>query len=241
MSAYEHLAHFYDQLTEDVDYTALADYYAHQIAADGRVPELVLDLACGTGRLTRLLAERGHQMIGVDASAQMLSQAAAQGGDILYLHQSLTELDLYGTVDAAVCSLDGMNYLSPNELETALGRIFLFLAPGAVFAFDLNTPEKLVGQDGAIFCDERGDILCLWRCAFDPEERTCYYDFDLFTPTGDLWTRQSETHIEYAYTGAEIQAALEGAGFCEISITGDPADIPPGTKAGRIFISAVKP
>ncbi|MCL2827190.1 MAG: class I SAM-dependent methyltransferase [Oscillospiraceae bacterium] len=241
MSAYDYLAHFYDQLTADVDYTALADHYERLITRDGRAPELVLDLACGTGRLTRLLAERGHQMIGVDASAQMLSQAVEQGGDILYLQQSMGSLDLYGTVDAAVCSLDGMNYLSPTELETALGRIFLFLAPGSVFAFDLNTPEKLMGQDGAIFCDEREDVLCLWRCAFDSAERACYYDFDLFTPKGDLWMRRSETHVEYAYTRAEIQAALEKAGFGESSITEDPENMPPGTKAGRMFISAVKP
>jgi len=241
MSAYDHLAHFYDQLTEDVDYTALADHYIRQITKEGREPELVLDLACGTGHLTRRLAENGHQMIGVDVSPQMLSQAAEQGGNILYLQQSLPELDLYGTVDAAVCALDGMNYLPPTALETALGRIFLFLAPGAVFAFDLNTPDKLMGQDGAIFCDEREDLLCLWRCAFDPEEGACHYDFDLFTPQGHLWTRQSETHVEYAYTREEIQCALEKAGFCGISITDDPADMPWGTKAGRMFISAVKP
>ena len=235
MSAYEALAAFYDRLTEDVDYLALANHYERQITGGGNKPAIVLDLACGTGRLTRILAKRGYQMIGVDASTEMLAKAGEQGGDILYLHQSLTALDLYGTVDAAICSLDGLNYLPPAELDEALRRIFLFLAPGSTFAFDLNTAEKLEAQDGELFCDEREDLLCLWRCTFEPDERACYYDFDIFShKADDLWERASETHIEYAYTNAEIQAKLENVGFQDIQISS-------GDEEGRIFLSANRP
>ena len=235
MSAYDALAAHYDELTQDVDYVALADRYESLITRCGKKPEIMLDLACGTGRLTRILAGRGYQMIGVDASAEMLAKAGEWESDILYLHQSLEVLDLYGTVDAAICSLDGLNYLPPAELERALRRVFLFLNPGTVFAFDLNTAEKLEAQDGEFFCDERDDLLCIWRASFDKDERACYYDFDLFTRTeGGLWERQSETHVEYAYTKAEIQAKLEDVGFVDIKI----AD---GEEAGRIFISATSP
>lgn len=235
MSAYGALAEYYDALTEDVDYKTLADYYESRITRDGRKPEIVLDLACGTGRLTRMLAERGYQMIGVDASEEMLSKAGEWESEILYLHQSLEALDLYGTVDAAICSLDGLNYLPPAELDLALRRVFLFLNPGAVFAFDLNAAEKLKAQDGELFCDEREDLLCIWRASFDAEERACYYDFDLFTRTkDDLWERQSETHVEYAYTKVEIQAKLENAGFVDVQIADRGNE-------GRIFISATRP
>jgi len=235
VSAYTSLAAYYDELTKDVDYKALADLYESLITVDGKKPEIVLDLACGTGRLTRILANKGYQMIGVDASEEMLVKAGETKSDVLYLHQSLTELDLYGTVDAAICSLDGLNYLSPPELDLALRRIFLFCNPGAVFAFDLNTAEKLAAQDGEFFCDERQDLLCIWRASFDESERACYYEFDLFTQTErNLWKRESETHVEYAYTKAEIQAKLEETGFVDIRFID-------GKEEGRIFITATRP
>jgi SAM-dependent methyltransferase len=171
-------------------------------------------------------------MIGVDASAEMLAEATGAGGEILYLQQPLTKLDLYGTVDAALCTLDGLNYLPAEDLEKALRRIFLFLHPGGVFAFDLHTPEKLKGLEGEIFCDEREDLLCLWRCGFDEGARTCTYDLDLFHRHGDLWRRRSETHVQYAFTAEEIGEMLEQAGFCEVTITGG---------ADRMFVAAVRP
>jgi len=235
VSAYEALAAFYDELTKDVDYHALASRYESLITQGSKKPELILDLACGTGRLTRIFADRGYQMIGVDASEEMLAKAGEHESDILYLHQTLDTLDLYGTVDAAICSLDGLNYLPPAELIPALRRIFLFLNPGAVFAFDLNTAEKLQSQDGEFFCDERDDLLCIWRASFDQEEGACIYDFDLFArQAGDLWTRQSETHIEYAYTTEDIRTKLEETGFENIQITNSEEE-------GRIFISATHP
>jgi len=235
VTAYSALAEYYDELTRDVDYIALADYYETLITEGGKKPEIILDLACGTGRLTRILADRGYQMIGVDGSKEMLIKAREFESDILYLHQSCTDLDLYGTVDAVICSLDGLNYLPPAELDLALRRIFLFCNPGAVLAFDLNTAEKLEAQDGEFFCDEREGLLCIWRASFDADERACYYDFDLFTKhEGDLWTRQSETHVEYAYTKTEIQAKLEDTGFLNIQITD-------GGEEGRIFVHAIHP
>ena len=232
MSAYQALAAYYDRLTEDVDYRKLTDHYEQQITCRGKKPELVLDLACGTGRLTRMLEARGYQMIGVDASAEMLSQARETEGGILYLHQTLADLDLYGTVDAAICSLDGLNYLPPADLPEALRRVFLFLNPGGVFAFDLHTAEKLMGLHGEIFCDEREDFLCLWRCGFDAKKRTCCYDFDIFTRQGELWSRQSETHVQYAYTTEEMQAMLEQIGFHDITVTDE---------GGRLFFTASRP
>jgi len=232
MSAYESLSACYDALTEDVDYASLADRYEANVTNNGKQPELILDLACGTGTLTHILSTRGYQMIGVDGSAEMLAQAAEKTGDILYLHQSLTELDLYGTVDAAICTLDSLNYLPPEELETALGRVALFLVPGGTFAFDLHTPEKLRGLDGELFCDERENLVCLWRCSFDEAERACYYDFDLFEQAGSLWRRNSETHVQYAYERAEIREKLEQAGF---------QDIRHQICEDRIFITATRP
>jgi len=233
VSAYQHLAAHYDRLTEDVDYQSFADRYEALITRDGRRPELVLDLACGTGTLTNILASRGYQMIGTDASAEMLTCAREKAGEVLYLHQSLQELDLYGTVDAAICTLDSLNYIPPEDLAEVFRRVFLFLNPGGVFAFDLHTPEKLMGLDGQLFCDERADLLCLWRCSYDEERRTCSYEIDLFTRENraqNHWSRQRETQIEYAHMATEVQAKLEQSGFCEVDIT---------QEEGRIFFAAI--
>jgi len=232
VNAYRHLAPFYDRLTADVDYPSLANHYEQAITQSGRHPALVLDLACGTGRLTRMLAQRGYQMIGVDISAEMLSVAVSEGGDILYLQQSLPELDLYGTVDAAICTLDGLNYLPPEALEQALRRIFLFLAPGSVFAFDLNTPEKLKRLDGELFCDEQEDLLCLWRCSFDEKNQTCHYDFDIFEKNGPHWLRHQESHTQHAYPEPELRHLLEKTGFTQITTTGN---------ADRTFYTTIRP
>ena len=243
MKPYEFLAPLYDRLTADVDYFSFADYYESLITQKGeKTPKIVLDLACGTGSLTRILADKGYSMIGVDRSPEMLSQAMEKsGGEILYLQQSLTELDLYGTVDAVICSLDGLNYIPPDELLEAVRRVFLFLHPGGVFAFDLNSPEKLLAQDGQLYFDEGEDFLCLWRCSFDPAERACRYDFDLFTKQGKLWARQRETHLEYAHTIEQMQKILTDAGFVDVFISGDRKNGPPDLGEGRIFVAATRP
>ena len=123
--AYENLAGCYDQFTRDVDYVRWADYLERHFARSALPIHTVLDLACGTGSLTLELARRGYEMIGVDQSEEMLAQAAEkcrQASEIppLFLHQSMDKLDLYGTIDACVCCLDSVNYVtSPQKLERA--------------------------------------------------------------------------------------------------------------------------
>ena len=169
MSSYNFLAGCYDQLTYDVDYPAWADYLEAHFRKRGLPGNTVLDLACGTGSLTRELAGRGYEMIGVDLSADMLAEAAEKNRDVdgiapIFLCQSMDKLDLYGTIDACVCCLDSVNYVtSPKKLQKAFERVHLFLMPGGLFVFDINTPEKLMGLDGQVFLDETEDAYCVWR------------------------------------------------------------------------------
>ena len=118
MSCYEALASSYDALTEDVGYEKRADFL-EKLFRRSRIPvKVVLDLACGTGTMTWLLTGRGYELIGVDGSEEMLAAAMGKSGSVqgvppIFLHQSMPRLDLYGTVDAAVCCLDSLNYLTP--------------------------------------------------------------------------------------------------------------------------------
>ena len=169
MDCYTSLAGGYDSLTEDVQYEKRAAFLQKLLAKSTIPVHTVLDLACGTGTMTCLLAEAGYEMIGVDLSEDMLSEAAGKTvspGKIppIYLQQSMEELDLYGTVEAAVCCLDSINYLTDaRALKRALQRLHLFVAPGGVFLFDVNTPCKLRSLDGQVFLDEREDLYCVWR------------------------------------------------------------------------------
>ena len=170
MASYEFLAGCYDELTTDVRYPQWADYLEKHFAKSRLPIHTVLDLACGTGSLTMELARRGYEMIGADRSEEMLAQAQEKMMEEeepfpiqpIFLHQSMEKLDLYGTIDACVCCLDSVNYVTrPELLARAFRRVHLFLMPGGLFIFDVNTPEKLWGLDGQVFLDETEDAYCV--------------------------------------------------------------------------------
>ena len=248
MSSYDFLAGCYDQLTYDVDYCAWADYIEKHFHRQGLPGRTVLDLACGTGSLTRELAERGYEMIGVDLSPDMLAEAAEKNGDVdgippMFLCQSMDKLDLYGTIDACVCCLDSVNYVTnPKKLQKAFERVHLFLMPGGLFLFDINTPEKLMGLDGQMFLDETEDTYCVWRAEYSKRRRVCSYFMDIFRLDADTasWDRGEELHEEYAYTPAELEEYLRRAGFTHIRQYGNLKLRAPKPGEDRIFFVARK-
>jgi len=240
--SYEYLAGCYDFFTADVDYPRWADYLEKHFRT-GKLPiRTVLDLACGTGSLTCLLAGRGYDMTGVDLSEEMLAVAMEKGRELtvpapLFLHQSMDKLDLYDTVDACVCCLDSVNYVTrPAVLRRAFQRVHLFLTPGGMFLFDINTPEKLKGLDGQMFMDENEQAACIWRAEYSPRRRICTYGMDIFTRAGgNLWRREEEVHEEYAYTPEELVRYLEEAGFEDIRQFGNLSMRRPKVGEERIF------
>ena len=240
MSAYEALARSYDSLTGDVPYEAFAEQYETLLHREGKERLTLLDLCCGTGTLTLLMARRGHELIGTDMSAEMLSEAqekaaaAALAVPPLFLCQEAAELDLYGTVEGAYCSLDGMNYIPPEELPELFARLHLFIEPQGIFAFDIHSPAHLRELDGQTFVDEDEDVFCLWRAEFDEEENALFYGMDIFQRQGELWRREGEEHIEYAHDPAWLRQLLEQQGFTKVRIITDGVQ----SDMGRLFITA---
>ena len=248
MSSYDILAGCYDQFTYDVHYAAWADYLEKHFKKRGLPGKTVLDLACGTGSLTLELANRGYEMIGVDLSPEMLSEAAeknqkADGIQPIFLCQPMEKLDLYGTIDACVCCLDSVNYVTaPKKLQKAFERVHLFMMPGGLFIFDINTVEKLESLDGQVFLDETEDAYCVWRAEYSKRSRTCSYFMDIFRldqETGQ-WDRGEELHRERAYTVPELTGFLENAGFRDIKVYGDLKMSAPKPGEQRVFFVARK-
>ena len=245
--AYEFLAGCYDRFTADVDYPRWADYIEKHFSRSALPIHTVLDLACGTGSLTAELAARGYEMIGADCSEEMLAVAAEKcrgAGPVepIFLHQAMEDLDLYGTIDACVCCLDSVNYVTrPRTLARAFRRVHTFLMPGGLFLFDVNTPDKLCGLDGQVFLDEDADAYCVWRADYSPRRRICTYGMDLFFREGGrLWRREEEVHEEYAYEPPELEDMLRAAGFRHIRQYGELRFRAPAPGEGRIFFAARK-
>lgn len=240
MSCYRFLAPWYDKLTGDVPYTRFADFYEAEFRRNGGEFKLLLDLCCGTGTLTDVLSRRGYEMIAVDSSVEMLIEAQSKSAGLetppLFLCQDAAALDLYGTVDAAVCSLDGMNYIPPEDLPEVFRRLRLFVRPGGLLIFDIRTPEFLRSLDGDVFVDEQEDVLCLWRADFEEALPAIIYGMDIFSRQGRLWQRESEEHVEYAHEPAALQTLLEQAGFHDVCLR---PDCPQGDM-GRLFITAIR-
>lgn len=224
---YGALARFYDQLNSEIDYSAWADFVETCFARYlPQKPQLVLDLACGTGSMTAELARRGYDMIGVDGSAEMLSEAFSRTvnlGGVLFLQQDMRRFELYGTVGAVTCCLDSLNYLlGDGELEQCFSLVHNYLDPDGLFLFDMNTPYKFETiyasnhyiLEGELPPWEEGDaptaIYCGWQNEFHKDTSICDFDLTLFEEGEDgSYLRSDEHQRERCYTLSEIETALQ--------------------------------
>lgn len=245
MGAYEALAVSYDRLTNDVDYEATVAFYQEILNREGLHPRTAVDLACGTGSVTALLARNGLKVIGVDMSEEMLTVAQQKAAQLprapQFICQRLEQLWLPRGVDLAVCALDSLDYITdPDLCRQAILRIYKALNPGGIFIFDVNTPEKLRAMDGQVFLDEDEDVYCVWRGEFDENTNICSYGMDLFQRRGKLWQRSFEEHQEYAYSQQQLTDYLKEAGFTHIQVYADRILEAPRPGEQRIYFKARK-
>lgn len=245
MAAYEAFAGVYDAFNEDADYDALFRYVTDTLSKYGIDKGIVADLGCGTGELTLMLASVGYDMIGVDLSSEMLSvlrekAAEMQQEGVLLLCQDLTKLDLYGTVRAAISTFDTFNHIGPYEnFSQAVSRASLFIEPGGVMLFDMNTPykhEKILADH--VYEIEADDAYCVWRNSYDAKQKTTRIDLEITYP--DLEEKDTESFLEYAYSLDEIRDACKKAGLRIEEIVDGESFGPLRSDSARYFITAVK-
>ena len=238
MNAYYSLAAWYDRLTRDIPYKEFADYYCKTFTDSGADVRLVLDLCCGTGSVSYELASRGYEMISVDNSPEMLAVAQSKCSGLkhspLFICQNAEELDLYGTVDAAVCALDSINYISPGNVNEVFRRLSLFIRPGGILLFDVKTPQLLKSADRQTSIDEDDSVFCVWRADWSETDQCLIYGMDLFERKNSLWSRSKEEHVEYAHSEEKLKLLLSSNHFRLIHIESDTAF----GGAGRQFYTA---
>ena len=220
---YGAISTIYDNINAHVDYKAWADFF--EKCFDKYLPsrpELVLDLACGTGSMTFELAKRGYDMIGVDGSYDMLNIAYDRKydlqlpRDVLFLMQDMREFELYGTVGAITCCLDSVNYLTgEGELDRCLSLVHNYLDPDGLFLFDVNTPHKFENVYASnTYVYEEDDCgnnsFCIWQNFYDEKTRLCDFSLTVFEKDDEeeKYFRRDESQTERCYSKEEIEKAL---------------------------------
>jgi len=247
MSSYDALAASYDGLMADGSYRKRVAWL-EKLFKKSRIPvKSVLDLACGTGTVACLLAERGYDVIATDASEEMLTQAAGKAAVLeenapLFLLQSMPKLRLAEPVDAVVSTMDSLNYLTrEKDIRETFRRVYRWLKSGGQFIFDVNTSYKLRRMDRQMYMDETEDSFCVWRTFFSEKTQCCTYQVDLFQLNEDgAWERDFEEHRERAWTEEQLRAFLTEAGFTDITVTGDLTMKAPRDDEDRVIFRAQK-
>ena len=245
MNAYDALAASYDGLMNDGAYRRRAAFLERRLRKSSIPVQTVLDLACGTGTISCLLAERGYRVLATDGSEEMLTQAAAKAEGLenppLFLLQAMPKLRLAEPADAVVSTLDSLNDVTrERDLLETFRRVRRWLKPGGLFLFDVNTPYKLRRMDGRLYMDETEDSVCVWRTFFSEKKQICTYQVDLFRQRPDgAWERSFEEHRERAWSEETIREYLAEAGFSSVKLTGDLTERPPKPEEDRWQFEAV--
>ena len=231
MDAYTSFASVYDLFMDNVPYEEWCAFLCKILAQHGITDGPVLDLGCGTGKMTRLMSEQGYDMTGIDNAAEMLQIAAMEPGEvpILYLLQDMQDLELDGCVRAVYSVCDCVNYvLDEEELQQAFSRVHEYLEEDGVFIFDVNTSykyTKLLAEN--TFAESRDEGSFIWDNYYNEEERINEYDLTLFIPEGDeLYRRYTETHYQRNYETETLLKLLKNAGFIDICVYDDYTDVP---------------
>ena len=246
---YDMLAPLYDSVNSDIDYASWADFFEKIIKKEylSGTPSLVLDLGCGTGKMTIELAKRGYDMTGVDISVEMLDIArdAAQScglkDKILWLCQDMREFELYGTVDVTVSCLDCVNHLTDTKsLKSCFDLVHNYLVPDGLFIFDINGKHKFesVYADNSYVIEEEGK-MCVWQNYYNSKNGICDFYISLFEEEGDgRYSRVDSIQREKMYTLRAVKSSLEKCGFEFIGAYSD-FDFTKATDADdRIYIAA---
>ena len=243
---YSYFAYIYDNFMREIPYLKWLEFIEKILNENNLKPELVLDLACGSGTLTTMLAKKGYDMIGVDLSADMLmvatEKAQESGLSILYLNQDMREFELYGTVDCCLCLCDSINYITDEEdLLKVFKLVKNYLNPNGLFIFDINTEFKFKNiLDDNTFAKTSDNSAYIWENCYDEKTKINEYLVDFFVEDKEteLYERFEEVHYQKAYDISFITESLKNIGFEVLNIYDGEEFCKIHNKSERIFVVA---
>ncbi len=245
MNQFSALAKFYDRFV-GADYAEITNYIENQIRQYKPDASLICDIGCGSGTITLSLLDKGYDMIGIDGSIDMLSEAQnkrlehAKGDKALFLCQQLPEFELYGTVDCIISTLDTLNYITePDDLDRLFYWFRNYLNPNGLLMFDINTEYKyqsLLDNQCRIYDEE--DVFMVWQSRYD--DGLCYHDLSIFNKFGDHYKRYDEEQVQCYYSVDHIKKLLQKYGFKIIRITDDYSEKVPDEQTQRLTFVAMK-
>lgn len=245
MEAYTDFAALYDKFMEDTPYDKWCDTITDKLKKSGISDGLVCELGAGTGEMTRRLEDKGYDMIGIDSSPDMLSEAMKKktaDSSILYLCQDMREFELYGTVRAVVSVCDSINYILEDEdLLTVFKLVNNYLDPKGVFLFDFNTLYKYKEVIGdSTIAESRDDEAFIWENSFDEDSQINEYDITFFVRDGesDKFSRFTETHFQRGYELSKIRELIEASGLEYVEAYDADTGLKPTDKSERIGVMA---
>lgn len=246
VEAYTSFASVYDTFMDNVPYQEWGEYLQGLLKEYGVDNGLVLELGCGTGSMTEVLAEAGYDMIGLDNSEEMLEIAMEKRTqseyDILYLLQDMCEFELYGTVKAIVSVCDSINYVTEEEELLQVFRLVNnYLDPNGVFIFDFNTLYKYKEVLGSqTIAESREECSFIWDNYYYEEEQINEYELSLFIREKDseLYRKYQETHFQKAYELETIKRLIVQSGMEYITAYDAFTRDEPTETSERIYVIA---
>ncbi len=243
---YGGFASVYDLFMDDIPYDAWFGYVKEFLHKNGIFSGVVVELACGTGEMAKRLCGAGYDVIGVDLSEEMLAEARDKcGADVLFLHQDIRELDLYGSASAMVCVCDGMNYICEEEgLRQVFGRAYTFLDEHGILIFDMKTEyfyREVLGD--CTLADNREGASYIWENVYHKDEKLNEYlltVYELVDDKRDLFVRTDEIHRQKAYDVEAVCRCLKEKGFEMVEVYEALTDKKPGPLSERVYFIARK-
>ncbi|PYG88175.1 methyltransferase family protein [Ruminiclostridium sufflavum DSM 19573] len=238
---YNNFAYVYDKLTHDIDYKKWADYVESIIEKHKAEASMILELGCGTGSFGIEMARRGHEMICLDLSTEMLDcaseKAKKEGLDILFLNQDMCNFELYGTVDVIVCLLDSFNYLTrASQVQKLFRLVHNYLNPNGLFIFDVNTQykfEKVISDN--LFYEIGEEVTYLWENRYNHKTKIARFDLTFFVKQNKFYERFDEMHFERAYSNDEIIKFIDASRLELVSVYNELRLKKPTEKSNRNF------
>lgn len=244
-SSYSAFAAIYDELMNDIPYDAYVELL--DLASTGVSGKKVLDIGCGTGLLSAMLAKKGAHVTGIDLSAEMLEVASQRAEslslDITFIEQPMQRLEVEDTFDAAIISIDSLNYVIKQQdvLET-FRRIYGALRTDGVLLFDVHSVFKMdeIFLEGPFVFDNRS-ITYVWQTAPGDQEHSIYSELAFFVKQQDgSYHRFDEVHMQRSFAVPVYVHMLEEAGFKIERIFADWEDEAPEEESERIFFQVRK-